>query len=176
MKLRTRRCLASALAALLLLPCAGCGGQEEAEGTEYVLYTVSLRTDAPSGSIFSAGDTLLLEEETDTESAARALVSALLEANSGLFPEGTRLQHSFCVDGVLTLSFSEEYGQLSGVRLTEAEYALTLTLCQLDGVDGVRILLEGTQIPVGPSGVLTPEQVLEDGEPEDTETEEEQTS
>lgn len=153
-----------ALAAALALCCAACGGTPSQTGTEYRLYTV--QTETVTGSVFSAEESIRVDEVSDEE-AAEVLVNALLagtEQAPSLFPARTRLLSCSISNRILTLSFSEEYGQLGGLALTEAEYALTLTLCQLPGVDGVRVLLEGKKIPIAPVGVLTPEQVMDSGE------------
>ena len=63
-------------------------------------------------------------------------------------------------EGRLHLDLSEQYGGLSGVDLTVADACLTLTLCQVEGVESVYVTVEGREIPyrrvqqLGPDGLL----------------------
>ena len=94
-----------------------------------------------------------------------ALVDALLSPpeTQGLatpFPEGVRLLSWELEEGRLHLDLSEQYGGLSGVDLTVADACLTLTLCQVEGVESVYVTVEGREIPyrrvqqLGPDGLL----------------------
>ena len=76
------------------------------------------------------------------------LVNALLAGptQDGLvspFPQGLSLQSWTLEDGLLTLNFSEQYGGLSDISLTLADYCLVLTLSQVEGVDTVQIQSAG---------------------------------
>ena len=77
-------------------------------------------------------------------------------------PAGTRLLSCQREEGQLRLDFSEQYGGLSGVELTVANSCLTLTLCQLEGVEEVSITVEGEPLPyqtmrtMGADDVLLP--------------------
>ncbi|MCD8085646.1 MAG: GerMN domain-containing protein [Clostridiales bacterium] len=147
-------------ALLLALSLCGCGSAQAEAGTALALYFLS--AEAETGSIYSSDSTLTVDTE-DSEEAARQLVEALLAGpelttEASPFPSSVRLLSCTLSDGVLTLNFSEEYGRLSGSALTAANYSLVLTLCQLEDVDGLLLLLEGGALPSGPSGVLTPEQ------------------
>ncbi len=151
------------LSLLLALSLCGCGGSTQAEsGTTLALYFLS--AEAESGSIYSSDATLTVDT-SDCEAAASQLVNALLDGpelatQTSPFPSSVRLLSCELSGSVLTLNFSEEYGKLSGSALTAANYSLVLTLCQLDGVDGLLLLLEGSPLPNGPSGVLTQEQAM----------------
>ena len=99
-----------------------------------------------------------------------ALVRALLDGPetpglSSPFPEGVRLlDWALEEEGVLHLDLSEQYGGLTGVDLTVADACLTLTLCQVEGVDAVYVTVEGREIPYRPVQALTPEELfLSDG-------------
>ena len=76
------------------------------------------------------------------------------------FPEGVRLLSWEVEEGRLHLDLSEQYGGLSGVDLTVADACLTLTLCQVEGVESVYVTVEGREIPyrrvqqLGPDGLL----------------------
>ncbi len=95
-----------------------------------------------------------------------ALLTALLEepARQNLrtpFPPGVEL-HSWTLDkeGILHVNLSEEYGGLSGMDLTLADYSIALTLCQLDTVKGVSITVETNIIPFRYHQLLRPEDVF----------------
>lgn len=61
-----------------------------------------------------------------------------------LFPSNTALlSFELQENGTLLLRFSQEYGELSGIYRTTADYALTLTLTQLTSVTGIRISVFG---------------------------------
>lgn len=65
-------------------------------------------------------------------------------------------------EGRLHLDLSEQYGGLSGVDLTVADACLTLTLCQVEGVESVYVTVEGREIPyrrvqqLGPDDCCSP--------------------
>ena len=77
-------------------------------------------------------------------------------------PSGTRLLSCQQEEGQLRLDLSEQYGGLSGVELTVANACLTLTLCQLEGVEEVYVTVEGEPLPyqtlrtMGADDVLLP--------------------
>lgn len=154
------------LALLLALSLCGCGKSAQSEtGTQISLYFLS--TEGASGSIYNSESSLTIKTD-DIEAAARQLVDALLDGSelptqASPFPPGVQLLDCTLSNRVLLLNFSEEYGKLSGSELTFANFSLVLTLCQLDGVDGIQLLLEGLSLPSGSSGVLTPEQATQQG-------------
>lgn len=63
-------------------------------------------------------------------------------------------------DGCLHLDLSEQYGGLTGIDLTIADACLTLTFCQVEGVEAVYVTVEGSEIPYRPIQRLTLEDVL----------------
>lgn len=81
------------------------------------------------------------------------------------FPPGTQLLDWKLHDGQLDLELSEEYGTLTGVDLTLADYCLTLTLCQLDGVGRVYLTVTGASGPE--RRLLSPEDVIFTGAEEE---------
>lgn len=77
------------------------------------------------------------------------------------FPDGVRLlSWELLEEGCLHLDLSEQYGSLTGVDLTVADACLTLTLCQVEGVESVYVTVEGDEIPYRPIQQLRPEDVL----------------
>ena len=144
---------------LLALAAGGCAPRpEEPEGGYCVYYSALSDRFAP----------LPLDCEPFEGSAGDpipALVDALLSPpeTQGLatpFPEGVRLLSWEVEEGRLHLDLSEQYGGLSGVDLTVADACLTLTLCQVEGVESVYVTVEGREIPyrrvqqLGPDGLL----------------------
>lgn len=136
---RTVRTLAALLAALLLL--AACGGREDREEQDFVLYYL-LEGEPVHG---SALDWEPYPGEADP--GPEELLTALLAgpAQEGLaspFPRGVSLL-SWDWDeeepGVLRITLSEQYGALTDISLTLADYCIVLTLSQLEEVEGVEI-------------------------------------
>lgn len=149
----------AALAGLLLL-AAGCSAPPPEAGDGYQVYYSALAD--------RSAQNALVSEPYGSEPPAEPipdLVAALLDGpdSPGLsspFPEGVRLLSWALEEGVLHLDLSEQYGGLSGVNLTVADACLTLTLCQVEGVEAVYVTVEGREIPYRPSQALTPEELL----------------
>ena len=153
----------AALAGLLLL-AAGCSAPPEEAEDGYQVYYSALEDRYAQQALASEPYGSAPPEEPIPD-----LVAALLDGpdSPGLtspFPDGVRLLGWELADGVLHLDLSEQYGGLSGVNLTVADACLTLTLCQVEGVDAVYVTVEGREIPYRPVQALTPEELfLSDG-------------
>lgn len=103
----------------------------------------------------------------------RGLLTLLLSG-----PEGEGLRSPFpqgvtCLaqlrEGTVYVNFSEQYGELSGIDLTVANCCVALTLCQVEGVDGVSFTVEGEELPaqsLPDSRVLTAGDVVLSGDEE----------
>ena len=150
--------LVLALALLLCLTaCAASGG----DGTEgYSLYFLS---EEDSGPALAA-----VPYRGEGEPTPRQLMNALLDGpDTGEpatpFPAGVFLRSCQLEEGILYVDLSENYGGLTDVSLTLADYAIALTLCQLDGVDGVCITAAGQPLSYRSHQILTPEEVLAAG-------------
>jgi len=61
-------------------------------------------------------------------------------------PAGTRIKAMELKEGVVYLDLSESYAGLFGMEQTLADACITLTLCQLEEVDGVSITVDGRQL------------------------------
>ena len=136
---RVTRTLAALLAALVLL--AACGGREDREEQDFVLYYL-LEGEPVHG---SALDWEPYPGKADP--GPEELLTALLAgpAQEGLvspFPRGVSLL-SWDWDeeepGVPRITLSEQYGALTDISLTLADYCIVLTLSQLEEVEGVEI-------------------------------------
>ena len=144
--MRFRGLLAALLAASLLL-CA-CGGEAaERERGDYVLYFLAEIDGTAHGPAldwenYPAGE----EPPGPGELLAALLAGPTREGLTSPFPKGVTLrQWSWEEDspGVLQVSLSEQYGALADVSLTLADYCLTLTLSQLEGVEQVEVISGG---------------------------------
>lgn len=154
------RKLAALLAALLLL--ASCGKEEPPEGL-CLWFPTDL--DSPRHSAQAVTCEPLPPAAFDGTDDVAGLVSALLDGPSedGLtnpFPDGVRLLGWLLRGGNLELNFSEEYGNLAGVDQTLADCCLVLTLCQLERVDRVSLLVEGKPMADQAPRMLGPEDVI----------------
>ena len=145
-----RKRILSLLCALLLL--AGCAPAGE-EGTEYEVYFAAPLPDSgaddPVQGPAVQWETRRLPQDADVLSG---LVECLLsgpvsEDLRSPFPDGVYQRSApTLTDGVCEVDLSERYGGLSGVDLTIADYCIALTLCQVEGVEAVSILVEGEPI------------------------------
>ena len=153
----------AALAGLLLL-AAGCSAPPEEAEDGYQVYYSALEDRYAQQALASEPYGSAPPKEPIPD-----LVAALLDGPdspdlTSPFPDGVRLLGWELEDGVLHLDLSEQYGGLSGVNLTVADACLTLTLCQVEGVDAVYVTVEGREIPYRPVQALPPEELfLSDG-------------
>lgn len=153
--------LALLMAALLLL--TSCEkGEEPPEGL-CLWFPTDL--DSPRHSAQAVTGQTLPTVGSGELDEVEALVSALLDGPSeeGLtnpFPPGVRLLDWDLRGECLELNFSEEYGSLTGVDLTLADCCLVLTLCQLERVEQVCLLVEGKPAAGRERRELSPEDVI----------------
>lgn len=159
-----RRISWAALALAFLL--GGCGAAPEADTAPLIYYVAS-------GEERVTESALVGEPWTQAPSSpgVEAYVDRMLEGpeDPGLytvFPEQLRLLSWEEEGGVLTLDFSEEYSELTGISLTLANACLTLTLTQLDQVEEVQAIVTGKPLPEG-GAALSPEDLLLDGQTPD---------
>ena len=146
-----RKRILSMLCALLLL--TGCTPGRDAESGAYEVYFAAALPDGgaddPVQGPAVQWETRRLPQDADVLSA---LVECLLSGpvSDGLrspFPDGVyQVSAPTLTDGVCEVDLSERYGGLSGVDLTIADYCIALTLCQVEGVESVSILVEGEPI------------------------------
>lgn len=132
---------AALLAALLLALLPACQAQADGETDDGLRLWFAVPTDRQIRDVASALDSIPYE---GAESVP-ALLSALLAGpppESGLtslIPAETEVMDWSILDRTAQVTLSGAYGRLSGVDQTLADYCITLTLCQLPSVDGVRL-------------------------------------
>lgn len=144
-----KNCLALAL--ILALALSACASREEAEqGGIRLWFPVD---DSTAG--YGHGPALSSQPyEGEAPPQPEALLSALLAGptQEGLrspFPRGVALRQCAMDDeqpGVLLVNLSEQYGALTDVSLTLADYCIVLTLSQAEGVEIVEIAAEGRRV------------------------------
>ena len=152
----------SVLALLLALSgCAAAPGQEEGP----VLWFTGVLSDWENSS-YSAMDTVSYGGDLSVEAMMNALLAGP-DRDSGLtspFPAGTRLLGwKLDADGLLWVDLSDDYGSLAGIRLTLADYCITMTLSQLTGVERVSVTVSGRQLSYRYRQELEPGQVVLSG-------------
>ena len=136
---RVTRTLAALLAALVLL--AACGGREDREEQDFVLYYL-LEGEPVHGSALD-WEPYPGKADPGREGLLAALLGGVPRVGlTSPFPRGVSLL-SWDWDeeepGVLRITLSEQYGALTDISLTLADYCIVLTLSQLEEVEGVEI-------------------------------------
>lgn len=155
-------CCAVALALL----CAACApAAEETAESGYQLYFRRDDLTASSGGDVFETELVELPEGLNTQSAAEALLEGLLagphsELLRSTLPAGAALLSARVEGSRALVDFSAAYGNLSGVRLTLADYAVTLTLTQLPEIVSVKITVQGQELAYRDKQVFTARDVL----------------
>ena len=162
--MKRKRIMLTALA-LVLLALAGCGAvQKEQEGLR-LYYAASLETHRGGDAIDSV--TVDWDELPQGNQVARAesvlalLMGACQEKGfQNPIPAGTTLRSVTILGGTACVDFSGSYGQLSGMDLTIADYCVTLSLTQLEGIYAVRITVNGQDLAYRDSNLFLAGDVL----------------
>lgn len=153
----------------LALPVFGGAGCTEADSppaeNAFQLYFREDDLTASSGGDVFQTETVCLEEGLDTEETVAALLAKLLagpedELLRSALPAGTTLLSSQVEGQRAIVDFSAAYGTFSGVRLTMADYAVTLTLTQLPEISSVKITVRGQELAYRDKQVFTARDVL----------------
>lgn len=161
------RRLTALLLALCLLLLSGCGSSEQSNQSLLLYYAA--RSDTGGQSAALQGE---LWQDAPDQPDPGQLVGRLLQPPQDsqleqVFPEELRLLSWSVSEGLLTLDFSEEYSELSGIALTLANYSLVLTLTQLETVDRVTVTVDGEPLPEGSGQSLSKTDLLLTGEARD---------
>lgn len=145
-----------ALVCALVLLLASCAAPESEDGWK-LYFPVASYLDGPA----LASQPLGMEEIPGTEDLIRRLLAGPDDdALYNPFPRGVSLRFWYQENRILHINLSEQYGGLSGMALTLADYSIALTLCQLPGIDGVSITVENDPMPFRYRQTLSPDDVL----------------
>ena len=140
------------VAALCCLFLISCGARPAADKPpqSYSLYFLraNLEEAVGDGALQETDSGIPIVDGADPVETAEALLTALLRGpESDLYrnalPPGTALNGVTRTGSRVTADFSAPYGSLSGVALTLADYAVTLTLTQISEISMVRITVDG---------------------------------
>ena len=145
---------------LLLAACVRSGGTE-GENSYTIYYPAAELRDVPGEDAIVARTVQLPDADTLTqeELAQRLLERLLADApDAGVratMPGGTALLSLSVLGNWARVDFSRQYARLAGIDLTLADYCVTLTLTQLDGVNAVSITSGGRELPYRETHTLT---------------------
>lgn len=138
----------------------------EENGQTYTLYFAN----AEKNKLVEEQVTLRADTAADIPSL---VMEALLKGPTGtsavaVIPQGTELIGLEVADGVASVNLTQEYYQEKNTYELLARYSIVNTLCDIDGIEKVKLFVEGVELmnannnPVGPLGkddiVLTPQQ------------------
>ena len=146
-----RRFLCAAFAAVTMLSLAACASvsANKNNDTYKLYYKINLSYAAGGDAIGSENVEL---SETDTEALAEDILDKLLSGPDDTalitpFPAGTKLNSVKVSARHAQVDMSEQYGRLSGIDLTIADYCITLSLTQLSNIGSVAVTVNGEPIP-----------------------------
>ena len=165
------------LASLLVWSAAGCGEKNAADGTENTSAYLRLYCPAELGEknkSAGGGDAVngipiswkqVRGDDRGRQQQAQYIMELLLGGCTDKdficpVPKGTAVNSCTVTGGTVSVDLSREYEQLVGVERTIADYCITLSLMQLDGIYAVRLTVNGL-LPEGrTNGVYTSAEVL----------------
>ena len=150
---------------LMLIP--GFAGElipRSREGEGYALYFLVEDYEDAAGSGALRAERVKLQGE-GTEQIAEGLMKKLLEGptEEGLkstIPSGTSLLNLELQGRRAVVDLAGGYGSLSGIALTLADYAITLTLTQLSDIQAVEITVRGKGLAYRDQQIFTGRDVL----------------
>ena len=156
-----KRALTAALLILTALLIAACAQDNLSEESNYQLYYTT-QTETARGADAIGECPLEIEDEQNltTQELAQTLLEALLlppedPRLTSPFPSGTQLQEVTVSGRRANVSLTAHYARLSGVDLSLADYCITLTLTQLDGINAVTITANGRELPYRKTQLMT---------------------
>ena len=146
-----KRWMCLLLSAALLLLALGCAQKTEEEAEGYDLYFLRAEPEMGGGALQAEKAYLPELENADSEETAKGLMEALLQgpldgALKSAVPMGTSLLSLEVSGGRALVDVSASYGSLSGVALTLADYAVTMTLTQVPEISSVKITVRGQEL------------------------------
>ena len=150
----------AAILLLLVFTLAACGQNAQEKQGNYRLYLVSQAESARGEDAIAEYPVDIADEDCTTQELAQKLLDALLRGSGDArylspFPNGTQVQELSISGKRAHVDFTANYGRLSGIDLSLADYCVALTLTQLDGVNAVTITANGREIPYRRTQLLT---------------------
>lgn len=165
-----KRVLALFCCLLMLITAAACtysGKESKPPENSYELYFREVDLTAASGGDALRAETVVLNgvSEADTQELATILIEKLLAGPAdhtlrSPFPAGSTLLSLEVDGGRAKVDMSPSYQTLSGIALTLADYAITLTLTQLPEISVVSITVYGQELAYRNTQSFTARDVL----------------
>ena len=156
-----RRWIAALLTAAVAICAVGCARASQApEGVTLAVYYAAAPEDVPGGDILATAavpwaEQAMLSPQKQAEAALKQLMGECrVPGFSSPLPSGTQLLSCTVSGSTAVVDFSAAYGQLSGMKLTIADYCVTLTLTQIEPIRLVRILVNGQELAYRSSSTL----------------------
>ena len=167
-----KRIISLLLAAVLAASLCACGEQQAADGGSLRLYCpadLSEQNKSAGGGDAVQGIAIpwadITAGDRGRQQQAQYIMELLLggctaEGFIAPIPVGTQLLSCTVTGGTVSVDMSSEYDQLIGIDRTIADYCITLSLMQLDGIYAVRLTVAGELPADRTSEVYTSEEVL----------------
>lgn len=160
-----RRTISFLFCAVFFVYMSGCFSGQSAESEKRVDIYFASGTVRTGNADPIRSEARQIPEEGDIKTLSRAVISLMIAGPQSAdlkspFPPGTRLLSCKAEDGRVTVDLSEQYEELSGMALTIADYCITLSLSQLEGVESVSVTVGGKALPYRDRQVFTREDVL----------------
>ena len=155
-----RKLFIAALLLLSALTLAACAQKARLPQGNYQLYYAAQADSARGADAITEYPIKIVDEGCSTQELAQRLLEALLLPPEdpllrSPFANGTQVQELSISGKRAYVDFSANYGRLSGIELSLADYCVVLTLTQLDGVNAVTITANGHEIPYRRTQLLT---------------------
>lgn len=148
------------LSFLLVLGIIGCAVQQPEEAATYQIFVLaSQQSAAGADAIVGEAVELDIEEDAPLEEKAVAVVEAILSSGDYLW-DGIELRGITVKGRRAYVDLNRRYASLTGIQLSLADYCITLSLTQLEGLSSVTITAEGQELAYRPSQVLMEQDVL----------------
>ena len=160
-----KRVMGLLMCAAVLLSACGTAVQTAEEGGYDLYFLAGSFENAAGGGALATEHIRILEKPADTQALAELLVTKLLEGPAAeelesAVPAGTSLLGVELQGRRAVVDLSSGYGSLSGIALTLADYAITLTLTQLPDILAVEITVRGQELIYRDQKVFTAHDVL----------------
>ena len=162
-----KKLLSLLLCAAALAGTCGCAGDagDSREGAPYDLYFLEADLSAVPGGDALRAEIVYLEEGLEARELAETLVQELLAGPAdptleNPIPTGTSLLSLELKGAQAIVDLSASYRSLSGVALTLADYAITLTLTQLPQIAVVSVTVRGQELAYRDTQTFTARDVL----------------